>query len=315
MIDSAEDWRIRSAALAAITRLAEAWDWEVPWARIAEGFGIGGQRFLYATKALGIYVPKGAGIALSVKTTVPKAGRGMRYRDQNPGGLVTYTDSGLLSYDLQAQGAHAEANNRALLRAMERRLPLIYFHGIRPGAYQPIAPVWVTDFHPDRSSVALSPGDVAGVRTTIRVPEVMGSAYTAGFHQRKVDRARFNTAVCEAYDSRCAVSGLPERELLVGARIAPDAKVGPDLVSDGICMSVLHRGAYNANLIGIDPEYRVHVSRRLGPAGKEAVHVVKDLEGGRIALPKDAADWPSREHLAARFELFLESQRPGAAAR
>lgn len=297
----ADDWRIRSAALGAVTRLAEACDWEVPWARIAEGFRVDDRRIRFASKALGIFRPAGMGAALSVKTTVPRGGRPKLYRDQNPGGLVTHTSTGLLAYDLQAKGRSAATRNEWLLRAMERRLPLIYFHGVREGVYQPIAPVWVVDHDAAQGCVALATGDVAGIRSTVRVTDGMGSAYSRGFHLRRNDQSRFSTLVREAYGWQCALSGLSVPELLVGARIAPHFSDTPDTARNGISMSVLHRGAFNANLVGIDPDYRIHVSRQAAP-------VLGDLGGGRILLPEDPGDWPSRERLAERFESFLGAQ-------
>ncbi len=63
--------------------------------------------------------------------------------------------------------------------------------------------------------------------------------------------------------------------------------------------------AFDAHLIGIDPDYRLHVSDRLlsqhdGPM----LEALKRLNGGSLHLPSRAKDWPDRDRLAIRFERF-----------
>jgi putative restriction endonuclease len=64
---------------------------------------------------------------------------------------------------------------------------------------------------------------------------------------------------------RCAVSGLPEPLLLDAAHIASDkdGRLGQSVVHNGIPLSKIHHAAFDAHLIGIDPDYRLHVSERL----------------------------------------------------
>ena len=69
----------------------------------------------------------------------------------------------------------------------------------------------------------------------------------------------------EAYDGRCAFSGLPEPLLLDAAHIIADKddQLGQPVVTNGIPLSKIHHAAFDAHLIGIDPEFRMHVSDRL----------------------------------------------------
>ena len=68
-----------------------------------------------------------------------------------------------------------------------------------------------------------------------------------------------------AYDGRCALSGLPEQRLLDAAHIISDKneRLGQPIVSNGLPLSKIHHAAFDAYLIGIDPDYRLHVSDRL----------------------------------------------------
>jgi putative restriction endonuclease len=62
-------------------------------------------------------------------------------------------------------------------------------------------------------------------------------------------------------------------------------------------------------LIGIDPDYRMHVSHRLleihdGPFLELGL---KDIAGRVIELPKRSEDRPDRNRLAIRFEQFKKA--------
>ena len=98
---------------------------------------------------------------------------------------------------------------------------------------------------------------------------------------------------------RCALSGLPEQRLLDAAHIISDKdeRLGQPIVPNGLPLSKIHHAAFDAHLIGIDPDYRLHVSDRLldqndGPM-LEALH-----------LPNRVKDRPDRDRLGIRFERF-----------
>ena len=84
-----------------------------------------------------------------------------------------------------------------------------------------------------------------------------------------------------------------------------DEQLGQPVVPNGIPLSKIHHAAFDAHLIGIDPEYRLHVSDRLldqndGPM----LEALKGLNGGTIHLPGRIKDLPDRDRLAQRFERF-----------
>jgi putative restriction endonuclease len=103
------------------------------------------------------------------------------------------------------------------------------------------------------------------------------------------------------------LSGLPEPLLLDAAHIVSDRdeRLGQPVVPNGIPLSKIHHAAFDAHLIGIDPNYRLHVSERLlmqrdGPM----LEALKGLNGEAIHLPKRDKDRPDRDRLAMRFERF-----------
>jgi putative restriction endonuclease len=57
----------------------------------------------------------------------------------------------------------------------------------------------------------------------------------------------------------------PNRGLLDAAHIVMDAdqQFGQPIVSNGLPLTKIHHAAFDAHLIGIDPDFRIHVSDRL----------------------------------------------------
>lgn len=125
--------------------------------------------------------------------------------------------------------------------------------------------------------------------------------------KQRLHQASFREAVIGAYNGRCALSGLPESLLLDAAHIVEDAheKLGQPVVPNGIPLSKIHHAAFDAHLIGIDPDYQLHVSKRLlGQTDGPMLEALKRLDGGSIHLPARVKDRPDRERLALRFERF-----------
>jgi putative restriction endonuclease len=75
----------------------------------------------------------------------------------------------------------------------------------------------------------------------------------------------FREAVLSAHGGRCAISHLPEPRLLDAAHIVMDAdeQLGQPIVSNGLPLTKIHHAAFDDHLIGIDPDFHIHVSDRL----------------------------------------------------
>jgi putative restriction endonuclease len=88
-----------------------------------------------------------------------------------------------------------------------------------------------------------------------------------------------------------------------------DEQLGQPIVSNGLPLTKLHHAAFDAHLIGIDPDYRIHVSDRLleirdGPFLELGL---KGIVGQVIQLPQRSEDRPDRDRLALRFEQFKKA--------
>jgi putative restriction endonuclease len=81
--------------------------------------------------------------------------------------------------------------------------------------------------------------------------------------------------------------------------------MGQPIIQNGIPLSKIHHAAFDAHLIGIDQDFRLHISDRLlaqndGPM----LSAIKDLHGGKLRLPFRHQDWPDQDRLATRFTQF-----------
>ena len=310
------DQRVRAAAFAAMEKLCLQRGGRVSWEAINAGFEIDGQKILFANRPRGIFKPHQLEAALSIKTTVPKQGRQLWYQDQVFDDESRQEYAGLLRYEL-ARGGLDDPTNRALRAAWEREVPLIYLAGVAPSVYQPIFPVWVEDFRTEDGYVLVATADfqhhgqssVLASRFALPSEFALSSeidpTYSLTLSRTRNHQAWFSMRTKAAYGWRCAFSGLPVRALLVGAHIVPDAEGGPAAVRNGICMSTLHHNAFDANLLGVDPDFRIHVSPKLRDQDDGDLLVsLKGLDGLKLRLPAEPADRPARELLERRFAGF-----------
>src|SRR4029077_4538974 len=110
-----------------------------------------------------------------------------------------------------------------------------------------------------------------------------------------------------AYRGRCALSGLREPVLLDAAHIIEDKneRLGQPVVQHGIPLAKTHHAAFDAQLIGIDPDFKIHVSRRiLNQKDGPTLEALKRLHSNRMYLPTRVKDAPDRNRLAVRFDQF-----------
>jgi len=270
----------------------------LPWSVIAEGFACGSERVRFASAAQGIFKPAPMRGVLSVKTVVPKPGGRVWYHDQLESDAKLKTATDALAYAFKGTDPD-DPQNRLLREAMEGQLPIVYFYGVAPGAYEAIFPTYVVDWSPGDLSVKLAPKPLVDHATLWVPPGADERRYALRQVKQRLHQASFRERVVAAYDRRCALSGLPEVRLVDAAHIIPDGDedLGQPDIRNGICMSKLHHAAYDADLIGIDADHRIHVSGRLldlhdGPMLELGI---KTLQGQVIRLPRDGELRPDRE--------------------
>ena len=80
----------------------------------------------------------------------------------------------------------------------------------------------------------------------------------------RMHQGRFRGIVLPAYRDQCAMCRLKEARLLDAAHIVGDLEEqGEPVVSNGLSLCSIHHRAFDHDLIGVSPDYRVHVSRKL----------------------------------------------------
>jgi hypothetical protein len=105
----------------------------------------------------------------------------------------------------------------------------------------------------------------------------------------------FRDAVLNNYDNRCALTGLPIRELLIASHILPwaDHEAERLNVSNGIALNRLHDAAFDQGLIAFDDRLCLMLSKRL-----------RDL------LPHDAVKTSFEVHCGQSLQLATDAIPP-----
>lgn len=114
------------------------------------------------------------------------------------------------------------------------------------------------------------------------------------------DQAAFRLKVLDAYGGKCCVSGTAVARALQAAHIRPQLGGATNHVTNGVLLRADLHLLFDANLIGIDHDYRLVVSRQL--SGTEYAK----FAGQRISLPVEKDKQPSARALAwhkARIDI------------
>ena len=306
------DEALLQAAFASLHRLQMYYDDALPWSAIEQGFAHDEQRVHYASRAIGIFKPAQMeqGV-LSIKTVVPRTGRVNIYDDHKAAGDY-------YRYSLQAGGTHFGAN-KYLWQAKELGQPFIYFYGVFPGFYTALWPCYVDkiyDLGKTDSYCDVYVGQQVGENWLPRLvkghyvqPDQFERRYAIRDSRTRLHQSAFRQAVLAAYRHKCAMTGLPMARLLDAAHIIPDSEVeGEASVRNGVALSKLHHSAFDKHLIGIDPEFRIHVAGEVmrSKDGPLLELGIKALDQKKIKLPRRQDRWPAESFLERRFVEFLQ---------
>lgn len=295
---------MRLAAFEQVRRLGEVHH-HLTAKELKPGFVFEGERIPLVNPQRGIFKPRQMRFLLSIKTVFPRPGRKIWYDDQREVHRQIYAGDEMVDYAFMGQDPEA-ADNRWLREAFENQIPVIYFLGIAPGRYQAIFPAYISGWDANALKAHVAFG-VPELEALVPPENALERRYALRSVKQRLHQASFREAVILAYNGRCAVSGLPEQRLLDAAHIVSDKneKLGQPIVPNGLPLSKIHHAAFDAHLIGIDPDYQLHVSDRLlsqkdGPM----LEALKQLKGKEIHLPDRKKDRPDRDRLALRYERF-----------
>jgi putative restriction endonuclease len=309
MTDDPADTRIRLAAVEHIKRVSAGG--VVTAEELRAGFFVDGHRIPLINPQRGIFRPALMKHLLSVRTVYPRTGARVWYDDQRT--VHTQIERGDELVDYAFMGTDADAaDNRWLREARDNQIPILYFLGVAPQRYTFIWPVYVADWSASELKARLAFGAPATANKEWSIPDAPERRYGLRLVRQRLHQATFREAILNAYGNRCAITGLPEARLLDAAHIMPDKdeELGQPIVQNGLPLSKIHHAAFDANLIGIDPDYRIHVSETLlsmndGPMFE---YGLKAMAGQLIKFPMRAQDNPDRDRLSQRFLQFQGQQ-------
>ena len=311
-MEDEHDHELRLAAFDRARDLSLRYTDLVPLAALKQGFIFEGRRISFGSFYSGIFRPKElhGPAALALVTAPSGSGKPAPYEDtyDDESGRFTYRFRDARSPTVRAL-AQAEQDNRALIEAHERSVPVIYFRGIAPSQYAAITPVFITSIDVASRTALLEVGlPLADTTPVGLVSNEDTRRYATREAAFRLHQHRFRRAVLQAYRTRCTICSLKEAALLQAAHIIEDRDpLGGATVVNGLALCAIHHLAYDRNLLGIDPDGIVHIHERLlheidGPMLKNGL---QHFHGAQIMQPKSQPDRPDPDRLSVRFDAFL----------
>ena len=301
------DFQIRLAAMQHLEALKHQGSGLVTSKQMDEGFVFEGERIPLWNRRRGIWRPRQLGsdaAALSIFTAPHVAGKKPAYDDE-----IAADDRGWFGYKYEKDNPNTWTNV-ALRRALELNRPMIYLYGVMPNLYEPIFPVYVSGEDPasltffiqadapfSAKQPGLEPASAAAPRREYQTVAV----------KRRLHQHRFRELVLGAYGSRCTMCRLGHTLLLDAAHIIPDRDDrGLPEVPNGLALCKIHHTAFDAHIIGIAPDLRVHVREDILTEidGPMLEYGLKRMHGTKIQVPRTADLRPNPDYLADRFLRF-----------
>jgi putative restriction endonuclease len=263
------------------------------------GVEIRGQRVPIWNYQKGIFKPAilgREGAALSIQTSA-----------ESPYDDTRDQDAGHFGYKYRGTDPN-HADNVALRIAMAEQRPLLYLVAVDPGVYDAIMPVYVTADNPAgleftlvADQATLAPNAESAMMTAAR------RAYQTRAVLERLHQQHFRRIVLTAYRNQCSICRLKHVDLLDAAHILADRHpLGKPVVTNGLGLCKIHHSAFDAKIIGIDPDSVVHVRRDILEEvdGPMLQYGLQATNGQTLTLPRRVEWHPNRDFLAERFEEF-----------
>ncbi len=300
------DRAVRLAAFRFLQTQQSLYGEVVPWRVLSKEFFFDGKR-VPLIGAQGIFKPKILpDMPISIATAPEIPGKPRPYDDEP-------IEDGRFIYKYRGFDP-LHRDNVGLQKAMLSGVPLIYFYGVEKGWYRPAWPAFVVGDFPEKLSFQVALDDPASAFDdalwTVSIESEPRRRYITAQTQQRLHQTAFRSNVLRAYYRSCAICRLKHPELLDAAHIIPDSNSrGIPVVSNGISLCAIHHKAFDRNIIGIRPDYKVDVRRDIleeidGPMLK---YGLQDCQGKPILLPRRESEKPNLENLEYRYERFLKA--------
>lgn len=229
---------------------------------------------------------------LSINTT-----NSGKYGDQEVSG-------GLWRYDYQSGGTAGK--NTKMRKAMELQLPLVWFVQQDSGRYVPYRVFIISDF-PEEGYCLIVP-DLT-LATAYYSESLIERRYAERMMKQRLHQPAFRARVISAYETKCAICRLGHGRLLDAAHITPDNEATSSTsVTNGLSLCKIHHTAYDINILGIDPDYTVHVHPEIMAEkdGPMLEHGIKEMNKSKLWVPTNPDNRPDPKRLEVRYEQFAK---------
>lgn len=198
----------------------------IPHRILEQGFNFENERIPLVSPQ-GIFKPRILDLVLSITTTTTGP-----YDDN-------FRDEGFLEYKYRRTDP-GHWDNVALRKTFKQKRPLIYFHGIVPGKYLAVWPVYIISDDPKNLLFIVVVDDIQSMDLdlnkglTVEESNDTRRAYITRSFRQRLHQQGFRERVLAAYRDTCSLCRLKHRELLDAAHIIPDTepdgRPGPPLL-------------------------------------------------------------------------------------
>lgn len=300
------DHQVRLASFDWLTKQTQLHSDVLPRKLLEQGFTFQGER-VSLVGASGIWKPRVlTEIPLSITTTSSGP-----YED-------AFRSDDLLEYKYRGTDPN-HRDNVGLRKAMEQRIPLVYFQSHVPGKYSAVWPVYIVGDNRETLTFTVAVDDYAYVRMqpvlgqeSFNESELIGRrAYITRQVRARLHQRSFREQVLHAYKEQCACCRLKHLELLDAAHIIPDSDPhGIAAVKNGISLCKLHHAAFDSYLFGIRPDHVIEVREdvRKEKDGPMLIHGLQQIHDQKIAAPRSVGLAPDPNLLEQRYEMFRSAR-------
>lgn len=120
-------------------------------------------------------------------------------------------------------------------------------------------------------------------------------------------QSQFRSVVLDHYGNRCAITGNRVIPVLDAAHIRPVEEQGENRVDNGLALRTDVHRLFDAGLLGIDQEYRLHVSERIRDVYGNGEEFYSQRGRVLLVLPRDAANRPHRDFIEYHMDTVFQS--------
>ena len=300
------DEQIRLAAFKWLEKQIALHGYYLPRNLLTQGFDFQGHRITMLGRQ-GIWKPKIMDYPISIMTDPDS-----HYND-------TWIGDDLILYSYQGEDPNSW-DNLALFKAMENRVPLVYFYKAEVGKYLAEWPIYITNANPTELKFTISMEDQNIIQKSNKLDHGnmefadAEAEYRRRYSTKKaiirLHQGKFRVRVLSAYQEQCVFCRLRHQQLLDAAHIIPDTENGGEpVVPNGLSLCKIHHAAFDNNLLGLNPDYKIIVREDIleeidGPMLK---YGIQEMHNREIFMPTKRKHRPDRERIEMRFKRFKEA--------